>query len=83
LSELFAGVDGGAPLEQSNRKPESAGQGAATAARHMIDIQKLTRRLKLQSAAMDRTATLLGELVEVDSQTRVRHRIIRKSRPKS
>lgn len=64
VSELLSVLDGDvAKTAESKRPPESGRQKTTTSDHRAYEIQKLLTRLKHQRAALDRTLTLLEELM--------------------
>jgi transcriptional regulator with XRE-family HTH domain len=63
LSELFAGLENGAPAaREATPGSEFGSQKSSHDSHRMFEIQKLVTRLGVQRAAMDRTIGILGEL---------------------
>lgn len=67
LSELLSGLEDGAAADTEPKHERKTGrQKTIDAARQMLEIQKLTRRLRLQRDAMDQTIMGLERLAGRD-----------------
>ena len=62
LSDLFAGIENGAPARESSAVPQPSNRRADTEEHLMFEIQKLVARLGVQRTAMDQTIGVLEEL---------------------
>ncbi len=70
LSELLSGLeDGGAVDVETKRARKAGSRGNIDAARRMLEIQKLTRRLRVQHDAMDQAVQALEALAVRGMQT--------------
>jgi transcriptional regulator with XRE-family HTH domain len=70
LSELLAGIEDGGSLDtEAKRTQELGSHGTIDAARQMLEIQRLTRRLRLQRDAMDQTILGLEALAARSTRT--------------
>lgn len=81
VSELLSVLDGEGKAVAS-RQPHESERQKTTSVQRSFDIQKLLTRLRHQRAALDRTLTLLDELMAASSQAGQRGREGQYARPK-